>query len=47
MNCPWGTSATPLKYDKIQSNATCVNIDEIINIDDNTSGGSYDDYKPR
>ena len=43
MNCPWGTSATPLKYGKIQSNATCVNIDNFISIEEN----DYDNYKPR
>ena len=47
LNCPWGTSATPLKYDKIKSNATCVNIDQIKNIEDNTHGEGYDDYIPR
>ena len=46
-NCPWGTSATPLIYDKIEKNATCINIDQIKSIEDNTHGNGYDDYIPR
>ena len=46
-NCPWGTSATPLKYDKIKKHATCINIDQIKSREDNTHGDGYDEYVPR
>ena len=46
-NCPWGTSATPMKYDKIKKNATCVNIDQLKSIESLAHGNGYDDYVPR
>ena len=50
MNCPWGKSFAPFKYDKIQSNAICVNIDEFVSIDDvayDRATGFNNSYKPR
>ena len=46
-NCPWGTSATPMKYDKMKKNATCVNIDQLKSIEKIAHGEGYDDYVPR
>ena len=47
LNCPWGKTSTPMKYDKIKSYATCVNIDQIKNVEDYDNNKDYDIYKPR
>ena len=47
LNCPWGKTSTPMKYDKIKSYATCVNIDQIKNVEDYENNKDYNIYKPR
>ena len=47
LNCPWGKTSTPMKYDKIKSYATCVNIDQIKNVEVYDNNKDYDIYKPR